>query len=184
MIPWNSQEQKFQVQTNRNCILIFLIFLVPMQSQWKNWYLVPMASYMHCKGTHIWFFGLNLYYHRNLKSYHTSTGSHMFSYVKGHMPSTLHDLYLHLELVWIWVEYFSTFVCIAFVIEIKWFLSQIPIYMTFYYSVVQQIFKKSLKISQPVWAFKFIFDFHPLFFGFELWFFFFNNFWYPFPVWT
>ena len=49
----------------------------------------PMSSYMYCKGTQNWIFGSNLFFHRNFKPFGTSTGSHMFSYVKGHMSAIL-----------------------------------------------------------------------------------------------
>ena len=49
----------------------------------------PVSSYMCCKGTQNWFFGPNLFFHGNFKSYHTSTGSQMFSNVKGHMSIIL-----------------------------------------------------------------------------------------------
>ena len=90
--PWKDQGQRFQVQVNRSCNSSFLIFLVSMQSQWKS-------SYVYCKGTQNWSFGPNLFFHRNFKSYNTSTGSHMFSNVKGHMSTMLNNLNLHLELV-------------------------------------------------------------------------------------
>ena len=97
--PWKGQGQKFQVQVNRNCNLSFLIFLVPMQSQWKNWYLVPSELIYVLQRNSELIFGPNLFHHRNFKSYHTSTGSHMFSNVKGHMSTMLNNLNLHLELV-------------------------------------------------------------------------------------
>ena len=41
LVSLKGQGQGFQVQTNRICILRFQTFLVPMQSQWKIWYLIP-----------------------------------------------------------------------------------------------------------------------------------------------
>ena len=60
------------------------------------------------KGTQNWFCGPNLFHHRNFKSCHTSTRSHMFLNVKGHVSTMLNNLNLHPELVWIWVEYFCS----------------------------------------------------------------------------
>ena len=89
----------FQVQVNRNCSLSFLIFPVPMQSQWKKLVFGPQWTHI-CAAKELRIDFLVLAYSfietSKFKSYHTSTGSHMFSNVKGHMSTMLNNLYLHL----------------------------------------------------------------------------------------
>ena len=120
----------------------------------------PMSSYMCCKGTQNWFFGPNLFHHRNFKSYHTSTGSHIFSNVKGHMSAILNNLNLHLELVWIWVEHFCSCTLHLWLKSNDFFLNY-QLCMIFYHSTyccLENFQEKFENISVSL-NFKFILNF-------------------------
>ena len=81
------------------------------------------------KELRIEFFGSNLFFHRNFKSFCTSTGSHMFSYDLWHIicqPSWINlNLYLYIELSWIWIV---TFLCLC-----KFYLWRKTWFSTFFF---------------------------------------------------
>ena len=82
---WKGQGQSFKCKLTEFVSWNFKYFWFQCKVNGKFGIWSPMSSYMHCKGTQNWIFGSNLSFHRNFKSYHTSTGSHMFSFVKGHI---------------------------------------------------------------------------------------------------
>ena len=59
-----------------------------MQSQWKNWYLVPSELTKALQRNSDLIFWSRLFPIIEISN-HTSTGSHMFSSVKGHMSTIL-----------------------------------------------------------------------------------------------
>ena len=73
------QGQRFQVQTNRICILRFQTFLVPMQSQWKIWYLIPNELiYVLQRNSELQFLALTCFFKGTLNIWYFHRKSHVF----------------------------------------------------------------------------------------------------------
>ena len=173
--PWKCQGQSFKCKLTEFVSWDFRYFWFQCKVNGKFGIWSPMSSYMYCKGTQNWIFGPLTYPFVGISNQtifpQEVICSHMSKVI--YHPSWI-NLYLHLELSWIWLEIFFCICELSFVKEIIWFhtifFSNILCihWFTIELSVESVNIQEKFENISASLNFKFIFwFFHPLVFEFE-----------------